>query len=118
MGFADKIKRILGNEKLFHISRICNNFWCKAGYDVISDLYREDPNNYGTCPKCRSYSNNPLLSGGVTDNGTIEYEGERFDPNPQEIMYKEYKNGSVEQYPKEGSKVNNNGKGLFGIKWK
>jgi hypothetical protein len=93
MSFYKKLKNILDKEKPKMDRRRCDNFWCKAYYDVLEDNLIENPEIYKQCPKCRSFSSE--LSGGVENNGQIEFEGSRYDPNPQEVMYKQYMGNEV-----------------------
>jgi predicted CopG family antitoxin len=88
MGFSDRLKKILDDKKPKNIKLICKNFWCKAHFEVLDELYNEDKETYSVCKKCRSFDKQ--LSGGVTNNGVREYEGSRYDPDPQEIDYKQY----------------------------
>ena len=90
MGFSNKIRQILDKMKPKMIERSCSNFWCKVRYEVEEEKYNENPDNFGQCKKCRSFSNE--LSGGVTNNGVREYEGERFDGKVHEIDIKKLNN--------------------------
>lgn len=88
-GFDEKLNKLINQEKESKkISRTCFNFWCKAPYKVEKKLFKGDPTYYQQCPKCRSFSSN--LSGGVVNNGIREYEGERRDPDNNELSRKEY----------------------------
>lgn len=91
MGFHDKLKKILSDEKPKMLDRTCSNFWCKAPYSVSERDLENYPDFYKVCPKCRSFDKE--LSGGVTNNGRREYPGERFDGEEHEILLKEYKGG-------------------------
>ena len=93
MSFSKKLKRILSKQKPKVENRICANFWCKAHYEVTEDKLEDDFEKYKQCKKCLSFSED--LSGGVVDNGMREYEGDRFDPEPQEVMYKEYRGNDL-----------------------
>ncbi len=83
MGFYDKIKRILEDKKPRTFSKTCVNFWCKAPFEVLEDDLEKDVEFYSQCPKCRSFSTQ--LSGGVTNNGVREYEGERMTNDVHEV---------------------------------
>ena len=90
MGFSNKIKQILEGMKPKVIERSCKNFWCKVRFEVEEEKYNEDTETFGQCKKCRSFSNE--LSGGVTNNGFKEYDGDRFDSQVHEIDIKSLNN--------------------------
>lgn len=96
MSFHKKLQKILNKEKPKSIRLTCVNFWCKAKFDVLEDLYNEDNHTYGQCKKCRSFSKD--MSGGVTNNGTKQYEGYRYDQDvfdkyqEGDVLFNEYKN--------------------------
>lgn len=93
-GFDEKMNELIQQEKSSkEVSRTCFNFWCKAPYRVKKENLKENMGYYGQCPKCRSFSNE--LSGGVENNGTKEYEGERTDPDNNEMSKKEYPGQSL-----------------------
>ena len=96
MSFHDKLKKILDKEKPKIFNKLCSNFWCKVWFEVREDHYRENSDHYSQCPKCRGYSSDPLMSSGVENNGTREYEGSRYDESPHETLFKEYKDGKFE----------------------
>ena len=83
MSFNEEINRINStdlnseeNNKLFQIS--CVNWWCKGLFQTSkATMLIEGDGVNRICPSCRNSNEN--LSGGVIDNGTTEYAGERFD---------------------------------------
>lgn len=94
MGFQDRLQKILDKDKPKVLRKLCTNFWCKVWFDVKEEDYSSD-SNFSQCPKCRGYSTS-LSSGGVENNGVREYEGSRYDDQPHETLFKEYKDGKFE----------------------
>jgi len=72
-----KIQQMLNKSKPVITQMVCTNFWCKAMYVVPQKDLEYNFEWFKQCKKCRSMSNE--LSGGVTNNGTKEYEGNRFE---------------------------------------
>lgn len=91
MGFNDKLKKILDKEKPKMITRSCSNFWCKVRYEISDRDFENYREFYSTCPKCRSFDTE--LSGGVTNNGQRNYEGDRFDNGEHEVTIREHQVG-------------------------
>lgn len=67
--------------------RTCDNFWCKAPYMVDKDEFKVNP-KLRQCPKCCSFDEE--LSGGVVNNGDMDFPGERFDgkAHPTKITFR------------------------------
>jgi len=67
---------------------VCSNPWCKATFFFTElDCKKVDDSIIEPkfCQKCKSFETE--LSGGITWQDK-EYEGDRFDPIPQEFKYK------------------------------
>tara|TARA_R110000772_G_scaffold2410_2_gene8397 strand:+ start:16674 stop:16961 length:288 start_codon:yes stop_codon:yes gene_type:complete len=91
MSFHERLRKILNDEKPKILDKFCKNFWCKGGFTVSEKDLENYPEFYKVCPKCRSFDKE--LSGGVTNNGIREYEGDRFDNKEHEVTVREYKSG-------------------------
>lgn len=88
MSITDKIQDILNKNKPPMLDLVCTNFWCKAMFRISEKDYNENKAWFGQCKKCRSMSND--LSGGVTNNGTKTYAGDRFEDLVHEKVYNHF----------------------------